>query len=91
MAGAKLTLDLRSYSGETQVHHHDYHQLVLPVSGKLSMQIDGRDGEVSADGLALVPVQQVAEQVGYASLAAFSDRFRRHFGHSPRHFRRNSE
>ena len=36
-------------------------------------------------------VQQIAEQVGYASLAAFSDRFRRHFGHSPRHFRRINE
>jgi len=44
MAEAILILDLRSYSGETQVHHHDYHQLVLPVSGKLSMQIDGHFG-----------------------------------------------
>lgn len=54
MAKHNLTLDLRSYSGDTQVHHHDYHQLVLPVEGKLSMRIDGRDGEVSASGLALV-------------------------------------
>ena len=36
-------------------------------------------------------VQQVAEQSGYASLAGFSDRFRRHFGVSPRHFRRINE
>ncbi|MCP4389068.1 MAG: helix-turn-helix transcriptional regulator [Gammaproteobacteria bacterium] len=54
MAQANLTLDLRSYSGETQVHHHDYHQLVLPVSGELSMQIGAREGQVSAEGLALV-------------------------------------
>jgi AraC-like DNA-binding protein len=34
-----------------------------------------------------LPVQQVAEQCGYASLSAFSDRFRRHFGIAPSHFR----
>ena len=36
-------------------------------------------------------VQQVADACGYTSLAAFSDRFRRHFGVSPRHFRRLTE
>lgn len=54
MEKANLTLDLRSYSGETQIHRHDYHQLVLPVAGRLSMTIDGRDGEVSSSGFALV-------------------------------------
>lgn len=243
MAHSNLTLDLRSYSGETRVHQHDYHQLVLPVEGTLSMQIEEREGDVSRVGIALIAagkdhqfagskqncfvvadvpaalapeleqlpafieldnalaqyvsflhrqllqqqgnpsserqmlllliellkerfgyavqldkrieavrnyldqnysrqtsqarlaaiaslsvrqlneifrrdlgmtpqqylvekrmqrawqlltqgrlqVQQIAEQVGYASLAAFSDRFRRHFGHSPRHFRRIDE
>lgn len=243
MAQSNLTLDLRSYSGETRVHQHDYHQLVLPVEGTLSMQIEEREGDVSRAGIALIAagkdhqfagskqncfvvadvpaalapeleqlpafieldnalaqyvsflhrqllqqqgnpsserqmlllliellkerfgyavqldkrieavrnyldqnysqqtsqarlaaiaslsvrqlneifrrdlgmtpqqylvekrmqrawqlltqgrlqVQQIAEQVGYASLAAFSDRFRRHFGHSPRHFRRINE
>lgn len=32
-------------------------------------------------------VQQVADKVGYTNLAAFSDRFRKHFGRSPRYFR----
>ncbi len=32
-------------------------------------------------------VQRIADQVGYQSLAAFSDRFRKHFGQPPRHFR----
>ena len=32
-------------------------------------------------------VQQVAERTGYGSLSAFSDRFHKHFGHAPRHFR----
>lgn len=54
MSAASLTLDLRSYSSETRAHQHDYHQLVLPVSGRLSMRIDGRAGEVSADRLALI-------------------------------------
>ena len=36
-------------------------------------------------------VQQVAQRVGYANLAAFSDRFRRHFGRAPSYFRRNAE
>lgn len=35
-------------------------------------------------------VQRVADTVGYASLSAFSDRFRRHFGKPPSHFRRLS-
>lgn len=36
-------------------------------------------------------VQQVADAVGYGSLAAFSDRFSRHFGVSPTHFRGKSK
>lgn len=32
-------------------------------------------------------IQQVADQVGYSHLASFSDRFQKHFGHSPRHYR----
>ena len=35
-------------------------------------------------------VQRVADAVGYSSLSAFSDRFRRHFGKPPTHFRRLS-
>jgi AraC-like DNA-binding protein len=36
-------------------------------------------------------VQQISEKVGYASPSAFSDRFRKHFGRSPRYFRQNDE
>lgn len=35
-------------------------------------------------------VQAIAEQVGYTSAAAFSDRFRKHFGQSPTRFRQLS-
>jgi AraC-like DNA-binding protein len=54
MAHSSLTLDLRSYSGETRVHQHDFHQLVLPVEGTLSMDIDGHEGDVSKAGIALI-------------------------------------
>ena len=37
------------------------------------------------------PIQSIADAVGYSSLAAFSDRFTQHFGHSPSHFRRLSK
>lgn len=35
-------------------------------------------------------VQQVADRVGYATVAAFSDRFRKHFGRSPSELKRVS-
>ena len=54
MAHANLILDLRSYSGETRAHHHDFHQLVLPVEGRLTMDIDGAEGAVSAAEIGLV-------------------------------------
>ncbi|MGY8871675.1 MAG: helix-turn-helix domain-containing protein [Pseudomonadales bacterium] len=39
----------------------------------------------------VLSIQQVADSVGYSSLSAFSDRFRKHFGHSPRHFRQSNK
>lgn len=36
-------------------------------------------------------IQRIADAVGYASLSSFSDRFARHFGKSPRYFRRKPE
>ncbi|OZG73314.1 AraC family transcriptional regulator [Hahella sp. CCB-MM4] len=36
-------------------------------------------------------VQRIADEVGYSNLSAFSDRFRQHFGKSPRYFRSNSD
>ena len=54
MAETTLTLDLRSYSPEHRQHSHDYHQLVLPIDGKLQMTIDGEPGEVSSEQLAVI-------------------------------------
>jgi len=36
-------------------------------------------------------VEQVSNSVGYGSLSAFSDRFRKHFGQSPRSIRQNDK
>jgi len=49
-----LTLDLRSYSAEADSHQHDYHQLVLPVSGQLDMTVGHRSGLVSSQQAAVV-------------------------------------
>lgn len=54
MVQSNLILELRSYSGETRAHRHDFHQLVMPVSGSLSMDIEGCEGAVSETGLALI-------------------------------------
>ncbi|MGB0466486.1 MAG: helix-turn-helix domain-containing protein [Pontibacterium sp.] len=53
-----FTLDLRSYNTETCSHHHDYHQLVLPVSGKLAMEVENHEGEVSLKQIAVIHAGQ---------------------------------
>ena len=54
MTNSNLILELRSYSGDARVHHHDYHQLVLPVEGTLSMDSAGRGGDVGNAAVALI-------------------------------------
>lgn len=54
MQQTNLTIDLRSYRQDLQAHRHDYHQLVLPVDGMLAMSVDGLEGEVSMDQIAIV-------------------------------------
>ncbi len=54
MTGANLTLDLRSYSRETHSHQHDFHQLVLPVQGRLDMRVGQQEAAVSVEQAAVV-------------------------------------
>ncbi|MBN0988393.1 helix-turn-helix domain-containing protein [Amphritea pacifica] len=49
-----LTLELRSYSAETDNHLHDYHQLVLPVSGQLDISVGNQSGRVDSDQAAII-------------------------------------
>jgi len=58
MQGSNLTLDLRSYSAETDNHLHDYHQLVLPVSGQLDIAVGRQRGLVDSDRAAIIGAGQ---------------------------------
>jgi len=53
-----LTLDLRSYSAETDNHLHDYHQLVLPVSGQLDISVGRQSGRVDSERAAIISAGQ---------------------------------
>jgi AraC-like DNA-binding protein len=59
MKTSNLSLDLRSYSLESQAHQHDYHQLVLPVSGILSMKVGCQQGDVMNLQAAVIAAGQV--------------------------------
>lgn len=43
-----FSLALRSYSGEVELHEHDFHQIVLSQSGSMEIEVDGRGGKVDA-------------------------------------------
>ncbi|WP_067981970.1 AraC family transcriptional regulator [Neptuniibacter pectenicola] len=58
MKQSNLMLELRSYSSENHSHHHDYHQLVLPVVGGLSMSVGCQEGEVSSQQIAVIAAGQ---------------------------------
>ncbi|WP_020406783.1 AraC family transcriptional regulator [Hahella ganghwensis] len=47
-------LDLRSYEREIHRHQHEYHQLVLPVTGQLAMTVGTAGGEVSGHQAAFI-------------------------------------
>ncbi|MEM7221872.1 MAG: AraC family transcriptional regulator [Pseudomonadota bacterium] len=51
---AKARIEVRRYSGDALVHAHDHHQLVLPLQGRLEMEIAGRGDSVRAARGALV-------------------------------------
>lgn len=58
MQHSNLNIDLRSYSRELHAHKHDYHQLVLPVDGTLSMNVGDLEGEVSSEQIAIIAAGQ---------------------------------
>lgn len=58
MAGHELppvSLTLRSYSGECEAHDHDFHQIVLPQSGALDIEVDGLGGRVDWSQGVVIP------------------------------------
>ena len=46
--------EVRHYRGEVVTHSHDFHQVVLPLGGRLSMAIGNNAGHVTSDCVALV-------------------------------------
>ena len=58
MKNSELTLDLRSYSSISHSHQHDYHQLVLPVVGEMSMNIGKCNGSVASENVAVIAAGQ---------------------------------
>jgi AraC-like DNA-binding protein len=49
-----MRLSLRSYGERVVSHVHDYHQIVLPVTGVLDQQIGGSDGAISTRRFAVI-------------------------------------
>lgn len=58
MESTHLSLELRSYSREVQTHQHDYHQLVLPLTGRLTMNVGSREGIASSQHAAVIAAGQ---------------------------------
>ncbi|MCS5517416.1 hypothetical protein NWF32_28795 [Pseudomonas qingdaonensis] len=49
-----LNLDIRSYQAESAHHQHDFTQLVLPICGRMEIDVDGRGGSIDNALAALV-------------------------------------
>ncbi|MGE7958880.1 helix-turn-helix domain-containing protein [Pseudomonas sp. NPDC089530] len=51
-----VALAMRSYSGQVELHAHDFQQIVLPLSGAMEIEVDGRGGRVDASqGVLIAP------------------------------------
>ncbi|QEQ97785.1 AraC family transcriptional regulator [Neptunomonas concharum] len=64
MASINLILELRSYGSEAHTHQHDYHQLVLPVSGALEMSVGNSAGVAHENRAAVIAA---GEDHGFAA------------------------
>ena len=62
MTDPVVTAHIRSYSHEGQQHSHDFHQLVLPLTGRLSLAVAREENEVAQQRAAIIPA---GEQHGY--------------------------
>jgi len=47
-------LALRSYSGDAANHAHDFHQLVLPITGTLNLSVNHAEGQAEGSRVAIV-------------------------------------
>ncbi|QWK80852.1 AraC family transcriptional regulator [Ochrobactrum sp. BTU1] len=52
---SRTVVEIRSYSGVTETHRHDFHQVILPCSGMLEIDIDRSAGRVTDSIASFVP------------------------------------
>lgn len=64
------TLDIRRYRGEHPRHQHAFTQLVLPISGRMEIDVEGRGARLDAGTAALV-----APGAAHAQMAEPGSRF----------------
>ncbi|MDQ0740770.1 AraC family transcriptional regulator [Pseudomonas sp. W4I3] len=57
-----LSLEVRSYERENHNHHHDHTQLVLPIRGRMEIDVGGRSGCIDQSVAALVAPGAVHSQ-----------------------------
>ncbi|HLA30339.1 MAG TPA: AraC family transcriptional regulator [Pseudomonas sp.] len=50
-----VSLALRSYSDQVELHEHDFHQLVLPQSGSMDIEVEGQGGKVDWSQGVVIP------------------------------------
>lgn len=48
MTGVTPSFEVRRYDGEATDHVHAHHQIVLPLNGRMEIEVEGRGGAVSA-------------------------------------------
>lgn len=58
-----LSLEVRSYDGENPYHQHDHVQLVLPLRGRMDIDVDGRGECIDQSMAALVAPGSVHSQL----------------------------
>jgi AraC-like DNA-binding protein len=61
-----LNLEIRSYECENRHHSHDHAQLVLPVRGRMEIDVDGRGGCIDQSLAAVVTPGSVHSQLSHA-------------------------
>jgi AraC-like DNA-binding protein len=50
-----VSLALRSYSGQVELHDHAFHQIVLPQSGAMDIEVEGQGGRVDGSQGVVIP------------------------------------
>ena len=64
MAPKGTRIEVRRYKAEAERHSHDHHQIVLPLSGALEMDVGGAFDAVTADRAVAIPSGQLHSFAG---------------------------